>query len=222
MNMSMEKFMLIFLNNNGGSMSAFLGPIHFWLYNKIKIQNKIVEDILDLQLGISSEIRERINVKYGDGELKPLNEVIDEENIHKWLQNQISNVEYKLAESVTEAIKNEADNIEDIKEVFKLNGERYSPLDKNSGIEEAFKAINDTLLDGMPCDHINAIVKQDKNEAVWKRYECVHCKYWDEFNSDVRVFYILRDEFIKGLLHSTNIKYKKLNDTTYKILRIDL
>jgi len=29
-------------------MSAFLGPIHHWLYNKIKIQHDIVEDIISL------------------------------------------------------------------------------------------------------------------------------------------------------------------------------
>ena len=29
-------------------MSAFLGPIHTWLYNKIKFQEKTVNAVLDL------------------------------------------------------------------------------------------------------------------------------------------------------------------------------
>jgi len=29
-------------------MSAFLGPIHYWLYNKIQLQQAIVDDIYAL------------------------------------------------------------------------------------------------------------------------------------------------------------------------------
>jgi len=29
-------------------MSAFLGSIHFWLYNKIQIQQELLEEILTL------------------------------------------------------------------------------------------------------------------------------------------------------------------------------
>ena len=28
-------------------MSAFLGPIHYWLYNKIKLQDAFTNDILE-------------------------------------------------------------------------------------------------------------------------------------------------------------------------------
>jgi hypothetical protein len=128
-------------------------------------------------------------------------------------------VEYKLAFSVTEILRKNPEKVVEIKLIFENNGKKNSPLSNQSTIEEAFKAINDTLLDGMPCDHVNAVVNQDENEAVWKRYECVHSKYWDEAKGDVSTYYSLRDEFIKGLLKSANIKYEKLNDTTYRISR---
>jgi hypothetical protein len=35
----------------------------------------------------------------------------------------------------------------------------------------------------------------------------------------VSIYYALRDEFIKGLLSQTEMKYEKLDDTTYKISR---
>lgn len=200
-------------------MSAFLGPIHFWLYNKIKIQNNIVEDILDLSENIGLNLRKDLYEQYGDGDLKPLDEVIDVGNIHGWLQNQISLVEYKLAFSVTEILNKNSEKIDEIKTIFKSNGEKYSTLSNESTIEEAFKAINDALLDGMPCDHVNAVVNQNEQEAVWKRYECVHSKYWDKANGDVSIYYALRDEFIEGLLSAANINYEKLSDTTYKISR---
>lgn len=200
-------------------MSAFLGPIHFWLYNKIKIQNNIVEDILKLSENSNLDLRKSLYEQYGDGELKPLEEVIDAGNIHGWLQNQISKVEYKLAIAVTELLNINAEKIEDIKLIFKNNGTKYSTLNNNSTVEEAFKAINDTLLDGMPCDHVNAVVTQDEKEAVWKRYECVHSKFWDEANGDVGVYYMLRDEYIKGLMSPSSIHYETIDDSTYKISR---
>ncbi len=200
-------------------MSAFLGPIHFWLYNKIKIQNNIVEDILDLSENMGMDLRKALYEKYGDGDLKPLDEVIDVGNIHGWLQNQISMVEYKLAFSVTEILNSNPEKLAEIKEIFKRNGIKYSELSAESTIDEAFKTINDTLLDGMPCDHVNAVVNHDENETVWQRLECVHSRFWDAAKGRADTYYALRDEFIEGILSKTNINYEKLNDTTYKILR---
>lgn len=198
-------------------MSAFLGPIHFWLYNKIKIQNNIVEEILDL--ADDAELRKNLYENYGDGDLKPLDEVIDVGNIHGWLQNQISMVESKLAVAVTSMLDESPESIEKIKEIFFKNGEKYSTLSMYSGVDNAFKAINDTLLDGMPCDHVNAVINQDDNEAVWKRYECVHSKYWSEAKGDIKTYYVLRDEFIKGLLKVSGINYEKISDDTFRISR---
>lgn len=200
-------------------MSKFLGPIHFWLYNKIKIQNNVVEDILHLSDSMELNIRNNLYEQYGDGDLKPLDEVIDVGNIHGWLQDQISKVEYKLAFAVTDILSKDPEKINDLKSIFKNNGEKCSTLNGESTIEEAFKAVNDTLLDGMPCDHVNGVVSQNEKEAVWKRYECVHSKYWDAAKGDVNIYYELRDEFIEGLLSAASIDYEKLSDTTYKITR---
>ena len=198
-------------------MSAFLGPIHFWLYDKIKIQNNIVEDVL--ALSDNEDLKKNLYEKYGDGNLKPLDEVVDVGNIHGWLQEQISRVEAKLAVAVTELLAKTPDSIEEVKDIFFKNGEKYSPLDMNSGTEEAMKAVNDTLLDGMPCDHVNSVISQDESEAVWKRHECVHSKYWSDAKGDIDTYYMLRDEFIKGLLEKSGMKYEKLSNDIYKISR---
>lgn len=201
-------------------MSAFLGPIHFWLYNKIKIQNEIVEETLDYATNsLNNNMRDDLYNKFGDGDLKPLDQVIDVTNIHGWLQERVNQVEKKLAYTVTELTKNNPENFQIIKDIFKSKGAEVSTFDKDSSLDEIYKAINDTLLDGMPCDRANSVVAQEDNEIIWKRNVCVHQQYWDDVQGDINDFYTLRDEFIEGLLSITDVKYEKLDETTSRISR---
>lgn len=201
-------------------MSAFLGPIHFWLYNKIKIQNEIVEETLDYATNsLNNNMRDDLYNKFGDGDLKPLDQVIDVTNIHGWLQERVNQVEKKLAYTVTELTKNNPENFQVIKDIFKSKGAEVSTFEKDSSLDEIYKAINDTLLDGMPCDRANSVVSQEDNEIIWKRNVCVHQQYWDDVQGDINDFYTLRDEFIEGLLSVTDVKYVKLNETTSRIYK---
>lgn len=201
-------------------MSAFLGPIHFWLYNKIEIQNEIVEETLDYATNsLNNNMRDDLYNKFGDGDLKPLDQVIDVTNIHGWLQERVNQVEKKLAYTVTELTKNNPENFQIIKDIFKSKGAEVSTLEKDSSLDEIYKAINDTLLDGMPCDRANSVVSQEDNEIIWKRNVCVHQQYWDDVQGDINDFYTLRDEFIEGLLSVTDVKYVKLDETTSRIYK---
>ncbi len=197
-------------------MSAFLGPIHYWLYNKIKIQHDIVENIILLieEKNPQLKIREKLSNKFGDAEIKPLEEVIDVNNIHGWLQNKISIEESRLAYSVTSLLSENPDTLNDLKKLFKNEGSRVSELSENDSVDEIYKNINDTLLDGMPCDRASVVVSQDEKEIVWKRNLCVHEDYWDSVGGDIKNYYLLRDEFIKGMLEKVNVTYKKLDEVT--------
>lgn len=223
---------MLLLNNDSGTflqvcphtkegeyMSAFLGPIHFWLYNKINIQNDIVEEILDYAEKNKNSLRDNLYKKYGDGELKPLDQVIDVTNIHGWLQERVTKVENKLAYAVTELTKTNPENFQAIKGIFKSKGAEVSTFNKDSSLEEIYKGINDTLLDGMPCDHANSLVSNETDEVIWKRNVCVHQQYWDQAGGDIKDFYRLRDSFIEGLLSETEVKYEKIDETTSKLVR---
>lgn len=71
----------------------------------------------------------------------------------------------------------------------------------------------------MPCDHANSVIEENEERIVWKRNSCVHQKYWNEVNGDITVYYILRDEFIKGSLDNTVYLYKKTGTDSYEIRR---
>lgn len=200
-------------------MSAFLGPIHFWLYNKIKIQNDIIESIISLSESNNLNIRSKVYELYGDGDLPPLDEVIDVTNIHGWLQERVSVVENKLAYAVTALLKENPLLIDELKQIFYDKGSESSELCNESSINDAFKSVNDTLLDGMPCDHANVLLSQEENEIIWRREICVHQSYWDANGGDINTYYLLRDEFIKGLLADTDVVYQKEDDRISKIYR---
>ncbi len=203
-------------------MSAFLGPIHYWLYGKIKIQNSIVEDILTLaKADYDLDYREYLDTEYGIIENDPLEEVIDESNIHGWLQERIHRVERHLAYAVTNVLKEDEKALDKIKEIYKNTGIKQaasSQINKESTASQLYKsAVNDSLLDGMPCDHVNAVNSQEENSITWKRNECLHEGFWNEVDGDISIYYLLRDEYINGYLENTGAKYEKLSESTYKI-----
>ena len=99
-------------------MSAFLGPIHYWLYNKIQLQQSIVNKVIEAGKETIPGLEETLNVKYGESETRQLEEVIDQSNIHGWLQDQVQREEYKLAESVTLLQKGKPEILNKIKEII--------------------------------------------------------------------------------------------------------
>ena len=200
-------------------MSAFLGPIHFWLYNKIQIQQELLEEILILTNDLFPGLKEGLDTKYGKSETRALEEVIDQGNIHGWLQSSISKVEYKLANSVTHIIKNSPDLLPKIESIFETKGEQKSSLMITSSAADSYKAISDCLLDGMPCDHANSVLEESEEKVIWKRNSCVHTKYWEEVGGNIDIYYSLREAFIKGFLKKTQLVYEKVDEVTNIIRR---
>lgn len=73
-------------------MSAFLGPIHFWLYNKIGKQEELTKAIASMAAG-NGWISDRTAYIR---DLPALEDVIDESNIHGWLQDQIHDISAEI------------------------------------------------------------------------------------------------------------------------------
>jgi hypothetical protein len=201
-------------------MSAFLGPIHYWLYNKITVQNSLVEEIIKFADKEYTKLNlgQKADNQFGNIDTtKPLEEMIDTSNIHGWLQECVSIVEYRLAFAVTALLKENPDVLESLKELFKEAGKKLSNINQGANAEEIFKNFNDTLLDGMPCDHANLLVSGNEQEVIYKRNVCVHENYWNSVGGDIKNYYLLREEFIKGLISNTNASFEKVDEITNKI-----
>jgi hypothetical protein len=206
-------------------MSAFLGPIHYWLYNKINIQRELIEEIIALSQSINNleiDLRNELDTRYGVSETRPLEDIIDQGNIHGWLQACVSQVEYKLAFSVTKTLEKNPELLKEIELLFKNKGKEISLAETTSNASGIYKAISDSLLDGMPCDHANSVLENDEDRVIWKRNTCVHKSYWDQVCGDINNYYIFREAFIRGFINGKPVVFEKINDTTYMIKKSDV
>ena len=82
-------------------MSLYLGKIHYWLYNKILwfegLEDEIIRVAKEEKLDIDKLAKE-VNKKFGERlPNKPLEEIIDTNNIHGWLQDRIHSSEGRMA-----------------------------------------------------------------------------------------------------------------------------
>ncbi len=196
-------------------MSAFLGPIHTWLYNKVLFQNDLAEHIAKVAADKNwNDVSFNIN-RYGvlpEGELA---DIVDETNIHGWLQDKVSLVENKLAYIVTVLTDEYAERITDISDAVYTYGKAHA-YDGNLNAKEAFQYLETILLNGMPCDRVNQIVSEDENQVSWKETVNIHKSYWDQVHGNMEYFDAIRESLITGVLEYSGLAFQ-VTDGVYQI-----
>ncbi len=200
-------------------MSAFLGPIHYWLYHKIQLQQEIIDDICELGKKHGLSLEEDCSRLYGSFENKPLEQMIDQGNIHGWLQERVSQVEYKYAYCVTKLLEKAPETYDMLKSVSADNGTDLAITAKEflPDPKGVYQLVEDNLLDGMPCDHANRILEFNEEHILWTRVACVHRSYWVETGGDIRIYYELRDAWIRALARELGYRLERPDDASYCI-----
>lgn len=145
-------------------MSKTLGPIHYMMYEKIKFQDKITDYLMDGHIQ---------DIKPDPVSTKPLEEILDQENIHGYLQEKIDIVETRLAKALN--LAKDPDE-----KLYKLGQECGKDKDFSS-FEQVFRDLNTYLLDGMPCDQgLSAMVDEDSLYLITNNN--LHSKYDEEID----------------------------------------
>ncbi len=195
-------------------MSAFLGPIHFWLYNKIEVQENILEAIF--KVADKQSLKDEVEEKFGAPVVGELEDNIDTGNIHGWLQGRIASVESRMAFTVTSLLNDNAISKDELKEVFVKNAVECASKVENKDVNasELFKITFDFLLAGMPCDRVNEVISSDENSVEWQTTMDIHKQYWDNVNGDVNNYHYFIDAWIEKFISSvnSNFVYKKKDD----------
>ena len=206
-------------------MSLFLGKIHYWLFNKIlwfeNLEEEIIKFAQENGLDVDS-IRGEIESKYGKKlENKNLEEIIDTDNIHGWLQNRIHCAEGRMAAWTSFLIEN--GKIGDLEKIYvKQAKEAADEVKSERNVEtatEIYDCMNDYILDGMPCDRVNEVIDSSEESIMWKRRVCVHKNIWENEGILVDVFYELREHWINAFVNTMNndYEYVKLEDNIQSI-----
>lgn len=171
-------------------MSAFLGHIHYWLYDKIRLVNErenLIFTKAEAMCGATAEeLREQVWQTYGaplpDVDLSQL---IDQSNIHGWLQRQITLAETREAALIKELLdvcQDAARGI--ITEAFAEHGVQCGIHAKSQQKYELmsaagiYKALNDYRLNGMPCDQADVIIENTPNKFAWENQGCIQGPNW--------------------------------------------
>lgn len=198
-------------------MSKNLGPIHFWLYRKIMIQqsftNQLSCELLDLEH--KKKLNTMLDQTVGTISQESLEEQIDTMNIHGWLQDKIRIVEVRLGYVVGE-IKKTTGSLVQAQQIALEFGK--SLCESNSLTpEEGYKLIEDNLLNGMPCDRVNVILEHDENHLKYQQSVEIHDKFWSQADADIKDYYLLRNKIIEGMLSKCGLTFSVFNNEIYEI-----
>ena len=198
-------------------MSAFLGPIHHWLFNKIRLFEELERGtIVKLSESFGEDVKSLHRAAEDKfGTILPnaeLGDLIDTDNIHGWLQNKIQIAETRQAFTYNGLLKKYGEAIIPIlDEVYKQQGNRLgTSLREEAGQLSAvdlYKQLNNYLLDGMPCDHVNNVIESTPDKLVWVTTQCLHKPYWLEAGMDIEVMYALRFSWVRSFVEAANPAY---------------
>ncbi len=199
-------------------MSAFIGPIHYWLYGKIRLVNQrqdyLREKVSEMCGSTAEELWEQVTQSYGEPlPEKDLSELIAHDNIHGWLQRQINLAESREAAFIKELTDTCGGAAEDlISRAYAEHGNHVGEAAAASGrydLESAagiLKALNDHYLNGMPCDAGDCVMSL--HLANWQRTGVSE--------ADMRSYY---EQWLKGFIQGANAKYAyKLDGESHQII----
>lgn len=202
-------------------MSAFLGPIHVKMYQRILYQDTMSQAFLELAAkhGWDSGLETHVNSQAPAAPGQPLETIIDQSNIHGWLSNAVMHCEQRFALIVCRILADNPKHMDDLQNLMKAMGEACR-LPSGIDAEQAFQSIHDILLDGMPCDFPFTITSSGSDEVTWQVTNCPHTPYWKDSMCKAETYYQLRDAWMDGALSQSGIVHRRPEPYTH-IMRKD-
>ena len=199
-------------------MSAFLGPIHYWLYNKIQLQEELIQDIAAYGEKSSWAVfsEKHLEAKTVNKELRPLNELIDVMNIQGWLQERVQDAESRYALLVTSILSEDPERLSSLEELAFQFGKKRAIYPSSDAVD-AYRKLDDSLLNGMPCDRVNVITEQDPSRTSWVQEEDIHAPFWNAVGGDPSVYYRLRRKIMEGMLSKTALHFDSDEEWHYSL-----
>lgn len=192
-------------------MSATLGPIHTWLYNKILFQDELTKALIR-----NMPWENKVDSYCEPLQKGSLEQLIDESNIHGWLQSQIVIVEKRLAYAVTGMLKENPESLPQILLRAREFGKEHLLRDVLNA-KGVYDQLEDLLLNGMPCDRVNEVVDSSDDYIRWIQTIQIHETYWQEVEGQVSHYDEIRSNLIQGMISETTFTFTQIDDQTFEI-----
>ncbi|MCF6158939.1 MAG: hypothetical protein E3K32_10285 [wastewater metagenome] len=206
-------------------MSLVLGPIHYWMYGKIKTTEArecAIVTAYKSKYGAEAEkILEQVHRKYPNPDHnKSLEELLANKSIHQGIQNLLIEGETREASIVAAFCSKYNDAAEVAVEAARKHGvscgkeavtsKGLSIPDCNS-TSKAFEVLGDYHCDGMPCDRGAQILEESDKHTTWDHENCIHESYWRNAGADFLVMCTIVNGWIGGFGEGINprITYRR-------------
>jgi len=167
-----------------------------------------------------SEAAERFGEATGG---KPLETIIDQSNIHGWLQEKISSAEARQAALVTMILNEDSGYEKELMRIYEENGKNTARniIEPLNNPEEIYNVLNNFILEGMPCDRIVEQLSSTSEDYTWRLGKCLHRQYWDNVKGNVENFYNFRGVWIKAFVEALNpdFTYERADDNIHRIVK---
>lgn len=208
-------------------MSAFLGYIHHWLYEKIRRvaerEQLIYAKAEEMCGATAEELQTQVWQIYGAplGDVQ-LEDVIDHNNIHGWLQRQVTIAETREAAFIKELMDACGDTARTItKSAYAEHGALCGEHAKNQGKYDGmtasgiYQALNDYVLNGMPCDQGDVVAVDTPNHIVWEGAVCLQERNWAKASIDKKLMKEFYQTWFAAFVTALNpaFTYRQTADT---------
>ncbi|MFQ5432699.1 MAG: L-2-amino-thiazoline-4-carboxylic acid hydrolase [Nitrospinota bacterium] len=186
-------------------MSMFLGPIHYMMFNKIKIAaGRSAAVISTFEKKYPAETGETVQAALPDGVVDfsgaVLEEILGDSPIHGFLQSLIDKVEISEASLVTALLYRFPDDANELlMDAFRSHGaETASAVQAESPGQSVENMLMQHYLEGMPCDQVSSYRTDGNGSTIVEHSDCVHKNKWESAGAPFETMCELLDAWVEG------------------------
>jgi len=186
-------------------MSMFLGPIHYMMFNKIKIAaGRAAAVISAFEKKYPAETGETVQAALPDGVVDfsgaVLDEILGDKPIHGFLQSLIDRVETSEASLVTALLYRFPDDAKELlTDAFRSHGaETASAVQAESAGQSVENMLMQHYLEGMPCDPGGSYQTDGNGSITVEHSDCLHKHKWESAGAPFETMCELLDAWVEG------------------------
>jgi len=201
-------------------MSLVLGPVHHWMYKKIKTteaRESFVANAFKEKYGqAADEILNNVYEKYPQSNPDtPLEELLEGVAIHQGIQELIIKAETREAATIAAFCEKYGDEAKElaVKAAHDCGvecGKKAAQENNEIGCtaSRAFELLSGSFCDGMPCDRGAQVTDESDARTTWDHTDCIHESYWKDAGASFETMCELVTSWIAGFGEGVNPKIK--------------